>query len=414
MRGIKVTRLFLSLYLFIALALAGLSAALEPLFFTSDEGLSDEATDIVLALETVARKPEERAAWLAGAKLEPRVIPAASLAFSPASEQALENGEVVPLFYQDSIQLYARADDTTLYELTLPVTGSLSRALWYSTVFYVLLGALIALWLWPLWRDLTTITRGLNKVNADGSFGKIWLPKRSVVAPIAKALNQLSAQVTELFNRHKEITGAVAHELRTPLARLKFALATERPADEEGWKAMREDVNELERMVQEMLDYLRHDGRQPELNVSQIPLRAMAENLAERTAGNTAISVSVTADNDGLVVLGDDYYIGRAIENLLLNAIRYARTEVRLRVSDNRNHIVLHVEDDGPGVSEENIEKIFVPFYRPDAARSRERGGAGLGLAIVRRIMLWHDGECEVQKSQLGGADFLLRFPKIR
>lgn len=177
---------------------------------------------------------------------------------------------------------------------------------------------------------------------------------------------------------------------------------------------MREDVNELERMVQEMLDYLRHDGRQPELNVSQIPLRAMAENLAERTAGNTAISVSVTADNDGLVVLGDDYYIGRAIENLLLNAIRYARTEVRLRVSDNRNHIVLHVEDDGPGVSEENIEKIFVPFYRPDAARSRERGGAGLGLAIVRRIMLWHDGECEVQKSQLGGADFLLRFPKIR
>lgn len=111
-------------------------------------------------------------------------------------------------------------------------------------------------------------------------------------------------------------------------------------------------------------------------------------------------------------VNNDGYYIERAIENLILNALRYAKQTVKLRIEESESSICLHVEDDGPGVSDINKERIFAPFYRPDPARSRERGGAGLGLAIVKRIQHWHDGDCIVIDSELGGADFILRYPK--
>lgn len=408
-----MTRLFVSLYVFLALVLVGLSAALEPLFFSSPDALPAEARTIIRTFEQQADTAAKREAFLAHYTPTPAVIPLASLAFSAETRAKIQRGEVIPLFYQDSVQLYAAAGNNQLYEFTFALEQKSPRPALYRTVFFLLLGLLLALWIWPLWRDLSTITRGLAHVNDDGSFNRITLPRRSVVAPIARALNRLSAQVTELFNRHKEMTGAVAHELRTPLARLKFALASDKPATAEGWQAMREDVNELERMVQEMLDYMRNDGRPPELNVSHIPMRSLLEGTAERCAQRTENRVSIEIADDEADVLGDGYYLERAVENLILNAIRYAHSKVLLRIEQLDGAVIVHVEDDGPGVSEDNREKIFAPFYRPDPSRSRERGGAGLGLAIVRRIMIWHDGECSVSTSALGGADFTLTFPPL-
>ena len=406
-----MTRLFISFYVFIALALVGLSAALEPLFYDNEDPLPAEAKRLISTLEATGVDGQARAAIMADVNPEPRVIPLASLALSANSKKQLADGKVVSLYYQDSVQLYALADPDSLYEITYDITPASPNVTLYSMAFFVSLAILLALWIWPLWRDLSAITRGLKTVNDDGSLPKIHLSARSVVAPIALAINKLSTQVSDLFSRHKEMTGAVAHELRTPLARLKFALAGEPLTDEEGWQAMRDDVNELERMVQEMLDYLRNDGRPPELNISHIPLQALLSAIRDRAEIQTSTEVNISVAADDSVVLGDGHFVERAIENLVLNALRYAKTRVVLRTEQTKQFTIIHVEDDGPGVSEENREKIFAPFYRPDSARSRERGGAGLGLAIVRRIQHWHDGECYVGESTLGGADFTLHYP---
>nr|WP_252735923.1 ATP-binding protein [Aestuariibacter sp. A3R04] len=109
--------------------------------------------------------------------------------------------------------------------------------------------------------------------------------------------------------------------------------------------------------------------------------------------------------------MGDGYFIERAIENIVLNAVRHAHSKVLLSAEQSKGFVVIHVEDDGPGVAPQDAEKIFTPFFRPDSARSRERGGAGLGLAIVKRIQSWHHGYCSVTKSKLGGANFSISYP---
>lgn len=404
-----MTRLFLSFYLFIAIAIIGLSTALEPLFYGDDKLLPPQAKDIKAQLAGLSG--ENKAKVVANLDVhKPKVMPLTSLAFSENSLTKLFEGEVLALFYQDSVQLYALADNESLYEFTFSVPPNVLPARLYSLVFFITLGIAVALWIWPLWRDLSNITKGIRSVNTDGSLPTIIVPKRSVVAPISTALNALSQQVSELLSRHKEMTGAVAHELRTPLARLKFTLGSNDTPDEVSWLAMREDVNELERMVQEMLDYLRYDGKPPELNVSQIPVTELLQNIALRVKPQYS-ELNIEILPAPLTIMGDGYFIERAIENVVLNAIRYAHTKVILSAEQHKEWVVIHVEDDGPGVAPEDAEKIFTPFFRPDSARTRERGGAGLGLAIVKRIQSWHHGHCKVSRSKLGGADFSISYP---
>lgn len=409
MPGTSVTRLFLSFYLFIAIAIVGLSAALEPFFYGNDKQLPPSAKEIKTQLEGLSG--EARAHVVAQLTThQPQVLPLSSLAFSEETLTDLLHGEVIALFYQNTVQLYARADDESLYEFTFPAGSDAPPATLYSLVFFIALGLVVALWIWPLWRDLSNITKGIKTVDPDGSIPPIVVPKRSVVAPIASALNALSQQVSELLARHKEMTGAVAHELRTPLARLKFTLGSNDTPDQESWFAMREDVNELERMVQEMLDYLRHDGKPPELNVSHIPVAALLENIVQRVKPQSK-NINIHILPTSLNVMGDGYFIERAIENIVLNAVRHAHSKVLLSAEQSKGFVVIHVEDDGPGVAPQDAEKIFTPFFRPDSARSRERGGAGLGLAIVKRIQSWHHGYCSVKKSKLGGANFSISYP---
>jgi len=111
------------------------------------------------------------------------------------------------------------------------------------------------------------------------------------------------------------------------------------------------------------------------------------------------------------LLTGDGHFVERAIENLLLNAARYAKTCIVISVASELDKILITVEDDGLGVDPALGDKIFEPFYRPDEGRDRIQGGAGLGLAIVKRVMQWHQGSCSVTRSTLGGAKFTLSFP---
>ncbi|QJR80235.1 two-component sensor histidine kinase [Alteromonas pelagimontana] len=406
-----MAKLFISLYIFIALTLVSLSAILDKVFEQQAAEPSPELQQLVKILKQVKYQKIDLEHFLQQADIDFAQVPLAMFAWPSDALTALQAGEIVPLHSQDSTQLYTLASADTLYEISIHKPAPLHRNVsLYSGVFFLLLGLLIALWLWPLWRDLTAIASSLKNLNADGKLDTIKLPKRSLVSNIAEALNQMSNQVVELLARHKEMTGAVAHELRTPLARLKFALASDSPPRSDAWIAMRDDVNDLERLVQEMLDYLRTENSVPELNFSSIPFLALVEQILQRIAAHNLRKIPVTIIESDVEILGDGHFIERALENLLLNAFRYAHSHILIRTEVVNSSLLLHVEDDGEGVTDENKEKIFAPFYRPDSGRSRERGGAGLGLAIVKRIQHWHSGDCWVTDSSLGGADFILLF----
>jgi signal transduction histidine kinase len=206
----------------------------------------------------------------------------------------------------------------------------------------------------------------------------------------------------------------VSHELRTPIARLEFALEllAERagdPALSKRIAAMEGDLTELNDLVNELLSMSKLDN-------AQGPQRALFELeplLRECTDGLHPRPQRLHVDLGERLgsVDGDRRLIGRAIGNLLRNAQKYAAHEVALRVRREDCRIEIAVEDDGPGIPEEERERIFEPFYRLDRSRDRATGGFGLGLSIAHKAISLHGGHLKVEQSALGGARFVISLP---
>lgn len=386
-----MTRLFLSLYLFIVVTLVVLSALLNHLFFD----------------DTSARADND---------VSTQVIELAEMAWSEEDLQSLTNGKTLTLYDPEmGNQMYTLVNANQLLEITIveaPVNDN--QYMLYSGIFFVVLGIFIALWAWPLWRDLQLLKQATKKIDSHGNIETIALENHSLVYPIALALQDLAKRIKELLNTQRELTGAVAHEFRTPLARLKFALAAQPQDQSLHWQEMNEDVDELERLVQEMLSYTSVESQQPELNITEIPVFLLCEQRVKQLDCIHNHTLSISVEGEQATILADAHFAERALDNLLLNASRYAKEKIRINISVNSELVFIDVEDDGPGIDPENYEKVFQPFFRPDASRDRKRGGAGLGLAIVKRIMHWHGGSCTVGRSTLGGARFCLRLSNVK
>ena len=405
-----MTRLFLSLYLFIAVSIIGLTAGLERLFFVPTDQLDSGQLNWIKTFENLQHDSEALLAFLQRAQIEHRQLDVSSLAAADSLQSHLANGDIVQGFSEQNWQIYVPIDSTTIIQIQFPnATPSTSNWWLYSGIFFALLGGVIAIWLYPLWRDLTRLSTAASEMRNDGGLNLPKMSNRSPLVSIHDALRGLSERVGVLLRNQRELTGAVTHEFRTPLARLKFALADKTHLTESQLDAILSDVSELERLVQEMLDFTRLDVHKPELHIEAIPLYELCQQRLMNTPPTDTVRLSISGDQP--IFNGDGHLIARAIDNLLSNAIRHADSQVDLSIHVSEQAIKIAIEDDGPGIPKTLHKKIFDPFYRPDDARDRNTGGAGLGLAIVNRIQQWHGAQCWVESSSLGGAKFVLCYP---
>ena len=184
---------------------------------------------------------------------------------------------------------------------------------------------------------------------------------------------------------------------------------------------MDSDIQELDKLVDEMLTYARLEQGAPALNYQEVALTPLLDKLiTELAALRPSISLvrgpcQLAVDTGNDRVMAEPHYLQRAIKNLITNALRHAEARVRVSFSISAQHCRVDVEDDGPGVPQEEWERVFTPFLRLDDSRTRASGGHGLGLSIVRRIVYWHHGRAQVERStQLGGARFSLQWPRTQ
>jgi len=213
------------------------------------------------------------------------------------------------------------------------------------------------------------------------------------VGRLAAAFNDMARHLQRLLAVQREMVSAVAHELRTPVARLRFGLEMAGDAEDAATRGkyldgMDTDIEDLDRLVDEML---------------VAPLHA--DVTAER-------GLCLVVADGGSWAQAEPHYLRRALSNLVTNAMRHAETRVQVSFIIDAQQARLVVDDDGPGVPEEAWERIFTPFLRLDDSRTRASGGHGLGLSIVRRIIYWHGGRAGVGSSELGGARFSLTWPR--
>jgi heavy metal sensor kinase len=243
------------------------------------------------------------------------------------------------------------------------------------------------------------------------------------LAPLTAAMDRMLATLERAFTSQREFVTNAAHELKTPIAVLKstLQLALQRPrtADEYQHELRRalEDVARLENLTHSMLRLARAEQLQSgqRTDLQTVDLAASCESCAERwrpIANAKSVIIEVQSDGEPQVK-GDPDDLDIIWNNLLDNAIRYSPTGGKVRMSIARKNGSAHieVEDQGPGIREQDLQRIFDRFHRSDASRSRETGGYGLGLAISKAMVEAYGGHIDAKSRSGSGTTFYVELP---
>lgn len=234
------------------------------------------------------------------------------------------------------------------------------------------------------------------------------------VARLARTMNRMLERVDSVQQRQRQFVSDASHELRTPLtavrASLEVALTTE--LDEESQRLVRSSLTEVGRMEQLIEDLLADavESNAGSRHVTDVDLDDLVLDEVRALRHTSPMAVDVSGVS-GAQARGNREQLRRAIRNLLTNAARYADSEVRVGLQETGETVCLTVTDDGPGIPADQSDAIFERFTRLDEARSRNAGGAGLGLAIARRIVESHGGRVFVDAEFTGGARFVVELP---
>jgi signal transduction histidine kinase len=219
--------------------------------------------------------------------------------------------------------------------------------------------------------------------------------------------------VRDAMERERRLVADVSHELRTPLAGARALLESESelPAEIELNRLEALAVlTRLEAMTNDLLVEARNDGSDQVRMDSLVDLDDVVLRVVDLVPTRPGMEIDPSTVSAGQV-RGNEQDLQRMISNLVSNAVRHARSEVRLQLADHDGAVTLTVSDDGPGIAAEDRERVFDRFTRLDGARSRDDAGVGLGLPIVRSVVTAHRGTIEVRDSVLGGAAFIVTLP---
>ena len=266
---------------------------------------------------------------------------------------------------------------------------------------------------WPVVRRLThrleALKQGVEAFGAGALHRRVSEDGRDEVAAVAASFNRAAARIEALLRSHQSLLANASHELRSPLARLKMAVALIEEAPPDQRPALRQeihtDIAELDALVEEVLLTSRLDAAAALDTSEPVALLGVAAEEAAR--------VDAVAHGDDATVAGEERLLRRALRTLLENARRYGGGAVEVVVAKPRapgGAVELRVCDRGPGVPEPYRERIFEAFFRLPGHAERE-GGVGLGLSLVRQIAERHGGSVRCEPREGGGSCFVLTLP---
>lgn len=287
-------------------------------------------------------------------------------------------------------------------------------ALFSAIIFFILIYFAFS----AVWKDLVNIRQtaeqlGQGNLKARTENVKGWLFK-----PLADVLNNMGTHIEHLVSTNQTISHAMAHELRTPLARMRFALGMLEESNDKQeklllQKGMSDDINELETLINASLNYFKMQQSNIELNLTQVSLKQWGEKVCQSLELFKPKGFKLVCNSQDVLAIIDTSLAETIVKNLLLNAFKYATHKAVLNIKKRKNGVVIEIDDDGPGIPFESREKIFMPFARLDTSRTLSSGGYGLGLAYVKLMAEFHDGNAFVVTSPLGGARFVVSLKSI-
>jgi len=363
-------------------------------------------------LDTLPERQSFLAQWRQQGELRLTLVEAAAFPVPAELSTNFEAGQTLVLESEGTVSVHAylpRAEE--VLSLVLPTElvrdAALRPSLLLTLLFYVGVVAVVLLWLYPL------VTRLQVLRNTAQAFGRGELAARvapggfSHIAVIENEFNHMAERIQALIADNKLLGQAVSHNLKTPLARLRFGFEALSEARDEGTRdkyAQRigKDLADMESLVETLLQYAKLEESTVQLQWQRTELKAfVAQLLAD--LGDTSVGIQFDAGGTEVHVETDPNYLAILLHNLLGNALKHARARINVSVHATGDAASIVVEDDGPGILPSERALVLEPFRR--GSNSAGLPGHGMGLAIVARIARWLDATVQVADSTaLGGA----------
>ena len=354
------------------------------------------------------------------------------LAINPIDEVALTQNQLMQMAkHNGTLVVVEEQGDTTHRRLMnsdwILSAGPISEG---QANIYMIIGVMLIFmvvivlgllsWLMPLWRDLKALDYKALQFGKGKLDSRIQLKKSSAINSLGNSFNVMANNIQKLIHSNQQLTNAVAHDLRTPLARLKFALEileTEECSEDEKiryQKSINSSIDSLDYLINQTLIHARYSRAADIKHFTMSHIASViTDEFEQQSRHQLEIQFSLHIDDDlaDSEQLADPRAITRALSNLLSNAKRFANHKIQVSFTTHNNQYLITVEDDGPGIDMQEKENIFQPFSQVNNDERSAAQGHGLGLAIVYQIALWHKGQVSVARSSLGGAKFELAWP---
>jgi signal transduction histidine kinase len=264
-------------------------------------------------------------------------------------------------------------------------------------------------------REMADAASEMAKGNYDR---RVRSTSHDEVGELARAFNQMAAELAETDRVRRDLVANVSHELRTPITALQVNLenlvdGVTKP-DPERFAVMLAQVERLGRLVTQLLDLSKLESGAVPLERTEFRVEPLLDHaVREQRLHAPEIAVSVSVDSPDLVADGDPERVHQVVANLLENAVRHTPRGgvVEVRAHRSEHGVTIEVVDEGPGIAEADEQRIFERFYRADSARASRDGGAGLGLAIAQWIVDLHGGEIHPERREPHGCRMVVTLP---
>jgi signal transduction histidine kinase len=296
--------------------------------------------------------------------------------------------------------------------LNFAVLTARPEPLWSSRLMLsnaVMAVAVIALSIWAVRRatkPLAAFSKAAERLGADVSAPPVAEDGPSEVNQLARAFNGMQRRLRVFVQDRTQILAAISHDLRTPITRLR--LRADFVEDEDQRRKMLADLDQMETMIAATLSFARDDANEEPRKAFDLAVLLQDTCDALADAGARAVYTGAPA----VTYRGRPVALKRVFANLVDNAVKYGgAADVTLSGSDGR--LTVTIDDDGPGIPEEQMEKVFAPFYRLEGSRSRDTGGVGLGLAAVRSIVRAQGGAVRLANRDGGGLRVTVELPAV-
>jgi two-component system OmpR family sensor kinase len=292
---------------------------------------------------------------------------------------------------------------------------------WGLTIaFYALIALVLMIWIWPLSRDLRALEKSAAQYGNRNWRFAAQIGPRSQIYPLAETFRRMAARIDGLIASHQDMSNAVSHEIKTPLSRMRFEIELAQQAAtlsevRSSLSNIKSDIASIDGLVKATLSYAILERADVTLKLAPHDLASLIPGLAAAVRHDAPPNIAIAAEVQpgATQVVCDVHLFETILRNLLYNATRFAASRVCVTFTCDAAMNRLLVDDDGPGIPEQERSRVFQSFVQLEAPAGK-KVGYGLGLAIVKRAVEWHGGAVSISDSPLGGTRVCVSWPVPR